>query len=98
MAVQRWRIINPEGVTENVIMLDRDAAPDWQQPEGRTLRPDDGTPAILPRPADAPPPSAEERLAAAVAVLDAVTALDAPVLAADVVDALADLRTALGGQ
>lgn len=97
MAVQRWRIVNAQGVVENVIMLDRDTNPDWQPPPGRTLRLDDGTAVNLPRPVDQPA-TAEEKLAAAVAVLDAVTALDAPVLAADVVDALADLRTALGGQ
>jgi hypothetical protein len=48
---------------------------------------------------DAPPapPTAEERLAAAVAALAEVQLLSAPVLAADVLDVLDDLRAALEG-
>lgn len=44
-----------------------------------------------------PPPTAEERLAAAAAALAALDAISAPVLAADVLDVLADLRDVLGG-
>jgi hypothetical protein len=44
-----------------------------------------------------PPLSAEERLAAAVAALTEVQLLSAPVLAADVLDVLDDLRAALEG-
>jgi hypothetical protein len=46
---------------------------------------------------DAPPPlkSEAEKLAAARQALDAVANLTGPVLAADVADVLADLRTAL---
>jgi hypothetical protein len=48
---------------------------------------------------DAPPapPTADERLAAAVAALAEVQLLSAPVLAADVLDVLDDLRAALEG-
>lgn len=41
-------------------------------------------------------PTADERLDAARQALDAVANLTGPVLAADVADVLADLRTALG--
>lgn len=44
-----------------------------------------------------PPPSADERLAAAVAALAGLDTLAGPVLAADVLDTLADLRSALEG-
>jgi hypothetical protein len=44
-----------------------------------------------------PPVTAEERLAAAVAALAEVQLLSAPVLAADVLDVLDDLRAALEG-
>jgi hypothetical protein len=44
-----------------------------------------------------PPLTAEERLAAAVAALTEVQLLSAPVLAADVLDVLDDLRAALEG-
>lgn len=42
-----------------------------------------------------PQPTADEKLAQARTVLDQITALPAPVLTADVVDLLDDLRTVL---
>lgn len=46
---------------------------------------------------DASPPGPDERIAAAVTALTALDAIAAPVLAAEVLDVLDDLRTALGG-
>jgi hypothetical protein len=48
-----------------------------------------------PPPPPPPAPTADERLDAARQALDAVANLTGPVLAADVADVLADLRTAL---
>jgi hypothetical protein len=62
MAVQRWLILDADGVAQNVTLWDADADPDWSPPEGFTVRPDDGT-----TPTTAPPealPTADERLAA----------------------------------
>jgi hypothetical protein len=42
-------------------------------------------------------PAAEERLAAAAAALAALDTIEAPVLATEIVDILADVRTALEG-
>lgn len=52
---------------------------------------------VIDRPVVAPPPSPKERLAAAVTALGALDTLAAPVLAADVLDVLDDLRSAFGG-
>ena len=43
-------------------------------------------------------PTAEDRIAAAATALAALDGITAPVLAADVLDVLDDVRTALGGQ
>ena len=43
-------------------------------------------------------PTAEDRIAAAATALAALGGITAPVLAADVLDVLDDVRTALGGQ
>lgn len=50
----------------------------------------------LPPPPPPPPKSPTEKLAAARAALDAVSALTGPVLAADVLDILSDVHAALG--
>jgi len=91
MGVQRWLILDADGVVQNVVLWDADADPDWSPPEGFTVVPDDGT-TLTATPA---PPTADERLDAARQALAAVANLTGPVLAADVADVLADLRTAL---
>jgi hypothetical protein len=42
MGVERWLIIDADGVAQNVVMWDADANPDWSPPEGCTVIPDDG--------------------------------------------------------
>jgi hypothetical protein len=42
MGVQRWLILDADGVVQNVVMWDADANPDWQPLEGFTAIPDDG--------------------------------------------------------
>ena len=91
MAVERWLILDADGVVQNVTIWDADANSDWSPPEGCTVRRDDGT-ALTAMPA---PSTADERLDAARQALAAVADLTGPVLAADVADVLADLRTAL---
>ena len=62
MAVERWLILDADGVVQNVTVWDADADPDWSPPEGFAVVPDDGTTPTT-APAD-PTPTADERLAA----------------------------------
>ena len=79
----------------------------WHGPDGVYRRFDAAGAVVEERPLTAaevasltpipPVPSADERLAAAVAALAGLDTLAAPVLAADVLDMLAELRSALEG-
>ena len=89
MAVQRWLILDADGVAQNVVMWDADADPDWQPPEGFTVVPDDGTTAVAPRPADPTPPTIEEKVDAIIAAVAALV----DDRHADAVDALATVTT-----
>jgi hypothetical protein len=43
MAVERWLILDAEGVVQNVVLWDADENPEWAPPEGCTVLPDDGS-------------------------------------------------------
>ena len=68
MAVQRWLILDADGVAQNVTLWDADADPDWQPPAGFTLQLDDGTPIVA-------APVEEQTSATVDALVEAVTAL-----------------------
>jgi hypothetical protein len=40
MAVERWLILDAEGVVQNIVLWDADADPDWHPPEGCTAVPE----------------------------------------------------------
>jgi hypothetical protein len=95
MAVQRWLILDADGVAQNVVMWDADADPDWSPPEGFTVVPDDGTTAVAPPPAD-PTPTPAPTPPTIEAKVDAVIAAVAALVDdrhADAVDALATVTT-----
>ena len=73
MAVQRWIVLDADGVVQNVVLWDADANSDWSPPEGCTVVPDDGTTPTT-APADPPPTEAtlKEKIAA---VIEAISAL-----------------------
>jgi hypothetical protein len=93
MAVQRWVVLAADGVPQNVVMWDADDAPDWEPPEGCTVRLDDGTPIELSdAPQQAVQPTADDKLAAASSAL---AAIDSATTVNNIVAILTELKNAL---
>jgi hypothetical protein len=94
MAEQRWALVDAENKVRNIIVWDDETAPDWQPPEGFSVRLDDGTPIEF---SDAPAPSttADDRLTAAQGVLAGLETLGSTPSINDVVAILSELKQAL---